>query len=353
LIVTSMVVVSELSECVLELPEGQELVEVHSDGRSALVRKLNGRSWRLPLNAARLPQFIEIVTCSVEGGPVGTPRFELSRPRLLNDDRPIPVELSLWSVRSPIKSSQPIVKGAAAVTAADQAALKLDRLVGITEAATQRAVELPTQDGHNWYLPWAARLAVIQEQALRTKGQWNGAQAVLQVSPSEEQLTRASERLDAWLDVVAAGDEPLAWPDSDPPLDAVADENEPYAWERLHRNDDNWIHCVANGDAAHLAVDLAPNVATPRQAQLRALLVTGALAAAAIVLMRRPAARDMLYRWPQAVGLLAGLIYWAWLWPSWLGLVIAAASLWRAVHPGWPGRLVRAEGSTVLRVVSK
>jgi hypothetical protein len=68
-----------------------------------------------------------------------------------------------------------------------------------------------------------------------------------------------------------------------------------------------------------------------------------------IWLMRRPAAVDVFYRWPHACGVLLGIAYWAWLWPSWLGTLIAAASLWLAVRFAWPGRSLRTEASTVLR----
>jgi hypothetical protein len=65
--------------------------------------------------------------------------------------------------------------------------------------------------------------------------------------------------------------------------------------------------------------------------------------------MRRPAAADFLYRWPHACGVLLGIVVWAWLWPSWLGILIAAASLWQALRFAWPGRSLRTEASTVLR----
>jgi hypothetical protein len=65
--------------------------------------------------------------------------------------------------------------------------------------------------------------------------------------------------------------------------------------------------------------------------------------------MRSPATIDFFCRWPHVLGILAGVVYWAWLWPSWLGLVIGAASVWLVLRFDWPGRSLRTEASTVLR----
>jgi hypothetical protein len=333
----------------LELPPSQDLVGVWADGRPALVEQLNRQRWRLPLRATRLPQFLGIVTRSVEEGYSGTRRFELARPRLSHDGQPIAVELSLWSFGHASISASPSVDGAGIVSAVDQAALKLDRLVSITEAATPSAIELPMPEGHDWYLPWAARLAGIRDQTLGTLESRNGDGTVSQISTAEEQLERASQRLDAWLDVAAAADGLLAWPEFDPPLDSIKSTFLPEL-ERDPLTSGRWLYCVSDGDAPRISVDLAPNLATPRRMQVRVLLVIAALAVTAITIIRNPAAKDVVSRWPHAAGFLMGLLYWAWLWPSWFGLVIAGASLWLSVRPGWPGRSLRTEGSTILRI---
>ena len=47
-------------------------------------------------------------------------------------------------------------------------------------------------------------------------------------------------------------------------------------------------------------------------------------------IVRSPTGREWITRWPHAIAFTAGLAYWAFLWPSALGLVIALASLWLA-----------------------
>jgi chromate transport protein ChrA len=85
------------------------------------------------------------------------------------------------------------------------------------------------------------------------------------------------------------------------------------------------------------------------QAQAIGLLLIAVLLAAALSIARSPAATDFFCRWPHAFGILIGIVYWAWLWPSWLGILIAAASVALSLRFDWPGRSLRTEASTVLR----
>jgi hypothetical protein len=81
---------------------------------------------------------------------------------------------------------------------------------------------------------------------------------------------------------------------------------------------------------------------------LGSLLAIFTIAASTIAVMRWPLGREFLCRWPHALAFLAGLAYWAFLWPSIVGLLIAAGSIWLALRPGWPGRSMRVEGSTII-----
>lgn len=348
LMVTWMIVASQgLTECVLQLPNAQELVSVNLDGQPAPIRPSAERRWQVPLGPARLPQVLEIVCRSAGNHRRGGRQIELLRPILLADDTPIPVELSLWSFGHPKTSSNPRIEGAAVVTAVDQAALRLDRLVGIAEAATPAAAELPLPDGYNWYRPWATWLSMLRQEALEASSRSARDQAASQIShSSEEQLAAAADRLDAWIEQC---EELLAWPDLEEPLEqAAADQFS--AWPLAQQAAEDWTYCVADGGADRLVIDLSPTSATPGQIQVAGLSAIIGLALAAVWLIRRPAAGDFLCRWPHAIGFLSGLTYWAWLWPSWLGLLIAAGSLLLALRPGWPGRSLRSEGSTVLQV---
>jgi hypothetical protein len=110
-----------------------------------------------------------------------------------------------------------------------------------------------------------------------------------------------------------------------------------------------WTFYVAEGGNDRLTLQLQRNGPTSSQIRFAGLLLITSGLIAAIWLMRRPAAIDALCRWPHACGVLVGIAIWAWMWPSWFGILIAGASLWLALRSNWPGRSLRTEASTVLR----
>ena len=351
LIVTRLVFVSHgLTECVLEVPDDQALVSVHLEGRAAPVRRISKTRWRLPLGPAHLPQFLQLVSRSSQGSRPAYGTFELKRPGLSLGGRTVPVELSLWSFAHRATSARAVIEGADAVTAAQQAASRLDRLVSISEAATKTAAELPAPDGFNWYAPWAARLLAVRQESLETATDGDhGAAATQVLLPSDDPLTRASQRLDEWIERC---DELLSPAASEARSDMAASGNPASRWSIARIADGRHVYGVAEGGAPQLTVHLVPQTATPRQMQIAALLAVVSGALATILLMRQPAAADLFCRWPHAVVFLIGLAYWAWLWPSWLGLLVAAGALLASLHPGLPGRSMPVEGSTVLRMES-
>ncbi|HJQ82372.1 MAG TPA: hypothetical protein VJ828_20595, partial [Lacipirellulaceae bacterium] len=215
LVYTRMVVVSQnLPECTLELPRDQELLRVTADGRPAGVRPQGESQWRLTLGPAQLPQFIEILSRAVSDGAASAGRIELSRPRLLIEGAPIPVEMSLWSFSDFGNTGDAMMSGADRVDRAQQAASRLDRLVSISEAATPTALEASFPDGYNWYYPWATRLVELRREMSQTIAQSEDATASAQVtSATENEIAQASDRLDAWLETC---DATLVWSDLDP-----------------------------------------------------------------------------------------------------------------------------------------
>ena len=161
---------------------------------------------------------------------------------------------------------------------------------------------------------------------------------------SDEQLAKASAQLDTWIeqcDEIFAAFDVL-------PLAELSRQATAVPWERAEHVAGEWIYCVADGDSGQLLLNLSSQTSTA-QTRIRDVLLVLGVAAAAIALMRVPATRDVLWRWPHAAAFLLGMACWAWLWPSWIGLLIAVTSLWFVLRPGWPGRGLRSEGSTLVR----
>lgn len=236
------------------------------------------------------------------------------------------------------------------MSAVDHAALRLDRLTSIAEAATTAAAEAPRPDGANWFRPWDALLQSVEAQTRRITGQPTTSTRVAQVSRSaEEQIGLALQRLEKWqrqsTDLLS---------DANPsqlPADSASTAQQIAAGNLFNAAvaGQSTTYFVVDGGADRLSLRVIPTAATPGQIRVLGLLVIIGLTTASAWLMRSPAAADFLYRWPHTIGIVLGFAYWAWLWPSWLGLVIAGASLWFATRFNWPGRSLRPEASTVLR----
>jgi hypothetical protein len=347
LIFTRMVVVPQnLAECTLAIPSDQELLHVAADGRPAAIRPLGPHRWRLTLGPSQLPQYIEIVSRTQAGNHKSASHVELRRPQLLIQDDAMPVEMSLWSFNHSSRPGDVIVSGADRVTRAQQSASRLDRLVSISEASTPAAVEASFPDGYNWYHPWAARLIELRRETLQAVAEPESGSATSKVvSPKEEQIAQASERLDAWLEQC---DAILSWTELDPSPPAP-NVKTLVTTPPIDLAGHSWSHLIAEGGNAVLSVELR-SVSAARRSRLAGLAVIAAATAATISLLRRPVAWDIVCRWPHAAVFLLGVVYWAFLRPSWLGILIALASMVLALRSGWPGQSLRSEGSTVLRL---
>jgi hypothetical protein len=109
------------------------------------------------------------------------------------------------------------------------------------------------------------------------------------------------------------------------------------------------VYCLTDGSLDRLTVKYpSPNGGSTRTPLVAAAIVI-CLAIASSVALTHATVRDLLYRWPQAIAFLLGIACWAWLQPSWLGLLISGASVLFACRSGWPGRAIRTDASTVLR----
>jgi hypothetical protein len=306
---------------------------------------VEGEDWQVALGPPQLPTILEVISRSNES-TTELRRSEIRRTALLAGQVPIPVEINLWSLGSSVSSRKPVIGETAETTAGEQAVLRFDRLLSIAESATPAALESPAPDGGNWFRPWAGLLRSLRSEALETVAQPDSRQSVSQVArPLEEQLAAASTRLDAW---IAQCTENLEGMESSAQTTSSREDDLtslPHDAQPLER----WLYCVTDGGLDHLTVEYGSNPVSAWQIRTLGLLAVVSLSIAAILWMRWPAACDLLYRWPHAVGFLAGMAYWAWMQPSWCGLLIAAASVVLACRSGWPGRAIRMDASTVLR----
>ena len=341
-ITTRLILASHgLSDCTLQLPPNQSLIAVELDDRPAVTRQLSRSQWQVALGALQLPQSLEVVSRS-PANDANDGTIQLLRPTLLARDKRIPAEISLWSFAHPRNSATRVVTGADEVTEIDQSALRFDRLVSIAEAAKSSAADLPPPDGYNWFQTWSKLLDGAHNETQQIKIIPQVQRPESQVShTAEDQINQAAARLAKWMEDCRksfvgekSGIDPLPSGASAPPASIA---NATSATE-------DWSYYVAEGGNDRLTLHLQPLGPTSSQIRIVGLPLIATLMIAVIWLMRQPAAVDALCRWPHACGVLIGIAYWAWLWPSWLGILIAAVSMWMGLRFHWPGRCA-AHGS--------
>ncbi len=319
------------------------------DGHPALIHPSGKEIWQLELGSAQLPQVVEVVISMAEDEASSA---TLTRsPSLVVGAKPIPVELSLWSFFGTRATGIAQVHEAASVSAADQAALRLDRSISIAESATPLATELSLRDNDSWFVFWMDLLARLRNDARRVAQQSLQGTASQVVPPADDQLTRAVKRLDAWIQQhdQAVAKTGAVQPPADDSQAPAAELTLPISLTAGMQQS----HFIADGGSDQLPIQVGPERAAPWQAQALGIFLIVGVAIAGVLVVRSPHAVDFICRWPHALGVLIGVVYWAWLWPSWLGLAIVAFFLLRAVRPSWPGHSARAEGSTVMRTGAK
>jgi hypothetical protein len=333
-----------LQHCTLRLPDSQQLVAVYVAGSPAQARQVNGNDWLVALGPPHLPSIFEIVSRSRDGA-ANTRRSEIRRPALLAGSNVIPVDINLWSLGYLSAAPRPAIGIAAEATVAEQAVLRFEQLLNVAESATAAAIQSPAPDGYHWYRPWSTMLTQLRSEAAEALAKPDSRHSVAQISrPPEEQFTASAARLDAWIEQctktlpgATAGEEAVELRSGD----GASDDGD--------ASSKRWVYCVTDGALDRLTVQNMSNDLRPWQSQVVGLLAIVSLSVGAMMVMRRPGALDLFYQWPHAVGFLVGMAWWAWLQPSWFGLVIAAACVAPGLRSGWPGRAIRLDASTVLR----
>lgn len=328
-----------LTQCDVELPTEQEVVSMDLDGRPAVCSAIALKRWRVRLNSSLLPGVLTVVSrLSLSGDSVAN--NSLMRPKVCVSSEAIPVELSLWTLTQPL-TVRGEIKNASPISSCDLSAARFDRMVGIAEAATTAAKELPTQDSRYWLTQWHQLIQTVQSQAEEALAGLPSNALVSQ--PCREQIERTTARFQKWAtqnsQLITRSQSNIA--KEDPAL---------YMLAPTSAGDLFTTTCyVTEGHVDRLSLRHGKSTTQVGSAGIIAFLWVAALAAMSASFTLWPSVRDFCLRWPHLVATLAGLFYWAYLWPSFLGLVIVVVSLWLTIRTAWSHGAVRPEASTVLR----
>jgi hypothetical protein len=306
-----------LATCAVELPPGFGLTQAFLAGRPAVVQAEGPGRWRIALCSDTHAQRIELLF-----------RGPLTAAEVKNGELPLPklagaqVGQTAVTIDVPARWEDVRVVPGSPVSAAE---LARRRLVNVAEIVKESA-EIGEGEGEGaggWYRPWAEALAETLRAARRSAG-------------GDGDLLSTARAIEAEQRQVAEG---LGAKDA---LEAALAREEAPAglarlWERTIEREDlehRTLRFVTGG--AVEAVRLEFVVAGERQLQFTrgvAILLALGLVPLALVLARMGHWRAPRL-WPYALGVLLGLAWWLWLWPSVLGLVGAAASVVLAIASG-------------------
>jgi len=312
---------SGLADCPLWLPAGYRLVQVSVGGAQAAAVPLGERTWQVPLGSTELPQRVEVVFTGRLPWGGGPGRQRLDAPALGD----LPVERTLWTAVGP-DELEPISEPAEAIGPVQQEMLRLKAIAGLIESVAATAGE-DAQAVASWYHYWARRLVASRTTLDRLITRNCPDRQARAMRAELRAIDKDQSRLAARLGMINF----LAQLYAEPP---VADDPS----ELLH-----WSF-PQGAPVLRYAMEGRPNALTvsyqavgprPRQDLLAAVAVLAVLIPLTVVGLRTRTLHAWFARWPAVFGVVAGLAWWLWLWPSVLGWAIIVVSLLAAARSGF------------------
>ncbi|MFO0903971.1 MAG: hypothetical protein U0939_13285 [Pirellulales bacterium] len=329
------------AECVLELPERCELIQLLRDGRRTRRQALGPRQWRVELAPAGWTQRLEVVF-RVDAEPLGTTERARTAPVASIIDWPAACWLLTVQAWGDVEAGDGRLADSDSVLLAQDLA-RLDAWSQCASRAAEALLSHPPQDAAKWWPAWRSRF----EERRR---------AILPHDPPREDRERLAERssqaarermeqAETRLRVADAAESSGASP---PETLRPAEQGEPAlerwraeAWERASRastrtSDLRWAF---THDPGPLVLRWR---ASDRQRERAAWLWTGLWCGGGLAWLTLAwSGRIGLWwaRWPQVVVAIAGVAcWWATSWP-WLGLALVAVGVLAALRGEWGYRV--------------
>jgi len=327
-----------LSECTLRLPAGCDLVQVTVDGVAEVPVRSEENRWLIPLGVSALPQRVGVLFQGTIASPDASGLVRLDAPTL---SAPTPDGLAprhtLWTVFGPSAYEPGRPQGLPPVTPLEQDLRRLQNVEALMEAAAGVTSDEP-EEGDHWYRVWARRWVALCNRTMpgRLPGRRGeaGETSLSELLPLDRLPAAVAARLQ-----------------SGNTLAQVAAET------RLARDFGQlWLQTLDRAQPATRCIGQAgpPSIALRyRRAEARGFSsrLLGAAVLAGTVLLTVVGVRlgsffTLSRRWPCLVGVLVGLGWWLWLWPSALGWGIVLVSVLASFRWGW--KRPRQSGSAIV-----
>jgi hypothetical protein len=360
-------------EGTLRMPEGSRLVAVRVAGIPASPEAAGRNRWKLAFLPNDLPERVEVVFDGVLAGAdsAGSRRFE--SPTL--EDHP--VRQTLWTISGPPSLWPGKAVGLKSIDRREQDLVRLRSLTMMLKGAEDFSGEEPVRP-NSWRPRWSGRWSAARDAVGRWLVPGSGEETSVGLdvgrigNPSYEQRianpsSNMADRNESLKRELLALEGSVAWVadrrdgrtrgrgDAGITGTSAAD-NPPAFWQFCLDRPDNATRCLAADGAASVVLDYQARASDSWLRRFFAACGLGLLVVACLAGSRRGVSLAFLSRWPHVLGVVAGLAWWLWLWPSALGWVIILACLVCCVRSGWkwsrPGSsLRRSNGVSTARHV--
>jgi hypothetical protein len=303
----------------ISLPSGYRLIQVSVGGVSVMPEAASGpNTWRVPLSFGTLPQPVEVLFTGkgrgVKAG--GRMRFEAPSPGKL------PVAQTLWTIAGP-PATESGLSGAVPLTPLARAAVRAKSLIELFDLGTAVTTG-EAEDLLRWYRLWSRRLAaaravVERELAYTRLGAAEEREATTAIVADLEALQQRQTQATGWLAATA------------PPAAATTsahDEAGPVElWTGTADQRQSLQQCVFSGWADSITLLPSTPPATTVRDQLGLAAMLAGIGAVVLLALRHAG----LCRWfrgqPQLLALTAGVAWWIWLLPAFVGPLVIVLTL--------------------------
>ena len=319
--------------CRLVVPDGAEIRSVRVAG---LPTEFSGDRRRpiINLGSDQLPHRIEVV---YQGrAHRKDQQLKLTAPALYDlgtetdpveeeAERRIEIERSFWTISTTsgdekrLETVLPKEQATANELARDQEHLSI-----ISDLVADVTSELPDEVLAHWYRRWARRIDRLQHRIdSRLDGLQDGARSERvrdRMRDVEQQQTLLVDRFEDILRRSATDDRILG------------DQNFPPG--SPHAADSSGAAFVfsVRGAPSELALRWVPQSGRPLLRRVAIAVAYALLLVFVLAVVRSERLSDIAWRWPHAIGVLAGISVWMLWFPSAVGLVLVGGSLWLAIQ---------------------
>jgi len=322
--------------CSLRLPEGCELVQAFVAGLPAAPVPAGPNRWQVPLGAKEFPQDVQIMFTGTVSVPDAAGRMRFDAPSLEG----LPVRQTLWTIYGPGPCRAGTLEGTEGVRASSLLELELVRLQTLKELINQaaRATATEPEDVNSWFQAWVRRYVASRNEVRLQSALAGPTEPAASV---ETELQAIAEEASQAADRLGTGDL-LAHAAAQMPAATLPGQ----LWLRTLDRPQGSTCCVAGGESATITLEYRRVEADGLPERLVGAAGMAVVILLTVVAVRWGAFSMLLCRWPYLLGVLAGLAWWLWLWPSVLGWGIVLVSLLASLRWGW--KRPRRSGSAIV-----